>query len=689
MPLKKLLFVLFAITPIHMAIANPDIDTATVNDEPIIPASELLARDADQTPCATAAFADALAAKLINVSSDASEEEVKGIIYNVFSDGPTLDKVLACPEITNTPAEDSIKFMPIEYKFPGDRRIVINYETQPKILQHRQKLANKKSLPSSDPSPRLGDLDDASVWTNTDPAWYAIMVTESGALDEFVGDGKNNTISLKYIEDNIDRMIPQSSQCTSGSALANDHENINDAMRDTVGIGDDDSNDYYVADDVNLQWISYLEIGLDVVITVVTFGGGAVISGVTKAARAARVLQKLGTGIRALAKTESVTEYIRLAQKYKKMTDKITQLKKLHDATTVEQYMKTNNRLRKLLRERNALSASDPKYAKVSENYLKALDEWIDLMKKNQDLGREIANVSDVDDIAKTMRNMEKTDKKVKQFNESTKTYSDLNKYRHKLLALKRPAQRGNIARRGWRSFRASATGTKKINQAADVVTNTEKLAGKNIKKIQKELTALEKAEQTAETTKRISRLTKELKVLEIAADTRKPVKGFARVSQKGTRLRNWLFHSSMKSANKLARLEQKAGLLYGAIKVAGEMYDWTETSTGEFTNDIEFKPLLLLSADDIEGQENKVNYGMWLMWQGDTYSEEDDDAAYLQAMDFAEEFHRNLLNTQDTKNDYSCNVDIYVVRPILRNPDSDDAELYYLIMNDVPWSTK
>ncbi len=264
-----------------------------------------------------------------------------------------------------------------------------------------------------------------------------------------------------------------------------------------------------------------------------------------------------------------------------------------------------------------------------------------------------------------------------------------MNKYRHKLLALKRPAQRGNIARRGWRSWRASATGTKKINQAADVVSDAEKLASKNIKQIQKELTALEKAEQTAETTKRISRLTKELKVLEVVADTRKPVKGFARVSQKGTRLRNWLFHSSMKSANKLARLEQKSGLLYGAIKVAGEMYDWTETSTGEFTNDIEFKPLLLLSADDIEGQENKVNYGMWLMWQGDTYSEEDDDAAYLQAMDFAEEFHRNLLNTQDRKNDYSCNVDIYVVRPILRNPDTDDAQLYYMIMNDVPWSTK
>ena len=117
-------------------------------------------------------------------------------------------------------------------------------------------------------------------------------------------------------------------------------------------------------------------------------------------------------------------------------------------------------------------------------------------------------------------------------------------------------------------------------------------------------------------------------------------------------------------------------------------MYDWAETSTGDYTSGIQFKPLLLLSADDIEGQENVVNHGMWLLWQGDTYSASDDDAAYLQAMDFAEKFYRDLLDVQSETNDNSCNVDIYVVRPIIRNPGEPNAELYYLIMNDTPWST-
>ena len=117
-------------------------------------------------------------------------------------------------------------------------------------------------------------------------------------------------------------------------------------------------------------------------------------------------------------------------------------------------------------------------------------------------------------------------------------------------------------------------------------------------------------------------------------------------------------------------------------------MYDWTETSTGEFTNGIEFAPLLLLSADDLQGgQENVVNHGMWLMWAGDAISAADDDAAYLQAMDFAAKFHEDLTEHQN-ETATPCNVDIFVVRPVLRNPGSDSPELYYLIMNDTPWTT-
>ena len=117
-------------------------------------------------------------------------------------------------------------------------------------------------------------------------------------------------------------------------------------------------------------------------------------------------------------------------------------------------------------------------------------------------------------------------------------------------------------------------------------------------------------------------------------------------------------------------------------------MYDWTETSTGDFTNDIEFKPLTLLSADDLIGQENVINHGMWLMWLGDAFNAADDDAAFLQAMDFANKFHYNIEQTQENTGRNDCNVDIYVVRPVIRNPGTESAELYYLIMNDKPWTT-
>ena len=116
-------------------------------------------------------------------------------------------------------------------------------------------------------------------------------------------------------------------------------------------------------------------------------------------------------------------------------------------------------------------------------------------------------------------------------------------------------------------------------------------------------------------------------------------------------------------------------------------MYDYTETSTGEFTSGLDFAPLLLLSADNIEGQENVVNHGMWLMWAGNSVDAADDDAAYLQAIDFATKFHQDLTEHQQDTNT-PCNLDIYVVRPILRNPGTANTELYYLIMNDKPWTT-
>ena len=45
------------------------------------------------------------------------------------------------------------------------------------------------------------------------------------------------------------------------------------------------------------------------------------------------------------------------------------------------------------------------------------------------------------------------------------------------------------------------------------------------------------------------------------------------------------------------------------------------------------------------------------------------------------------LMIAQNNTNS-PCNVDIYVVRPIIHNIGTPNAELYYLIMNDHPWTT-
>lgn len=540
-----------------------------------IPASELLARTPDETQCATAAFANALRENASAVSETDSETDIQKWIYQTFNNADVLRAVLSCPEIASRADDETIKFLPITYTFPAGREIVVNYETQPKILKQRVTLSEKRSLPSSDPNPRVGAPDDDAIWTNTDPAWYGIMVVQSGTLDNFVGPNKNNTISLKYINDNIDTLFPQGNQCTGKSALTNDNTMINRAMRETVAL-DDDTNDYYVAGDANLQWISYLEIGLDVAITVATMGGGTVVLGATKAARASRTLKNLSTTLRTLRQTDSVRDYVRISQQYARAAEELRNIDRVADAAG---------------------------YARKS---------------------------AEVENYARTMRNLENTDDNVRQYRQASETFSSLNQYRRTLRGWRIP-QRGNIIARTWRAVRAANTGATQLRSAARV----------------------------------------------------------ARSSTLSGRVRDWLFQSTLANVGALARLERAGGFIYGALKFVGGMYDWTETSTGDFTSGIEFKPLTLLSADDLQGQENVINHGMWLMWAGDAYTAADDDAAFLQAMDFANKFHFNLDTIQADENNHACDVDIYIVRPIIRNPGSDTPELYYLVMNDEPWTTR
>lgn len=638
---------------------------------------------ADDTSCATRVFADALSQTANSVSESDTEEVMERWIQSTLSNIDNIKQVLECPEFSNAEPTDVIEFDPIKYTFPMGREIVINYATQPNILQHKITLSQKRDLPPSDPNARIGE--DGATWTNTNPAWYGIMVVEHGTLDNFVGENKNNTISLAYIKDNIDNLYPRGTTCTSKSAIAWDVDAINDAGKLTTG-DTEKTNDFYVAGDINLQWISYAEIALEVVLTVVTMGGGAVILGATKATRAARAGKILVKSMRKLAQTPDVAKYIKQTNKLKSVTAKTEtltkQANKLDDTikkmknidgdlyVNTEKILEKEKEIKKFQDEIKDLQKTidnaskqisrNPKNRQALQNDIKRATQQQDKLRnqisKNKDEIKKLGNKQDAitekekelkqiqdqikknDDEVKDLQKQiteSKKNKDVKQFDEQTDALKDLNKYRNSLHAYKKP-QTGNVIARNakkaynvGKSFRAIFRGNKEISRALKM----------------------------------------------------------GRTGKWSTKVRSFLFDTSRQAAGMLGKAITQTGALYAVGQFLLDMYDYTETSTGEFTNNINFAPLLLLSADDIPEEENVVNYGMWLLWAGDSFSVADDDAAYLQAMDFATKFHEDLMSVQDNTNS-PCNVDIFVVRPIIRNIGTPNAELYYLIMNDYPWTT-
>jgi len=560
------------------------------DSDKILTAEEILvaAHTEYPTPCATEKFAAAVANELTDEYQNASEAEVRAIAHRAMFDGDVLREVLDCPELQRiTDRLTTITFTPIVYTFTNEREITINYTTQLKVLDQKLALTDKPSLPNGDPSPRLMDENDPAIYINTDPAWYAIMVVEHGSLSNFVGEKKNNTLSLQWINDNIDNIYPRGAFCTSKSALANDHYTINEVVHEIADL-DKDTNDYYVAGDVNLEWIMYAEIAFDIVLTIVTVGGSEVAMVAAKAARAARTLSKL----------DDVKDYVNIARKIANQTKEIEKIEK--------QIKKTKDvaKLEKLKRQQKELQES-------------------------------------VKGLEKTASDMEKASENVKQFKESAKAVSDLMKYQDRLLAFKRP-QTGNIFTRNLKRVKAGVTTIKAANQGAKVMNKAGRVAR-------------------------------------------------AGMSSRSARIGDWLIDSTLKHGARLARVGRDLGMLYGAVAFLGELYDKTSNTSDEYTNGIEFKPLCLLSADDLEGQENVVNYGMWLMWLGNSVDPADDDAAYLQSMDFAEKFSY-VLNEYQDEHGKNCNVDIYVVRPIIRldesDPENTRGELFYLFMNDKPWTT-
>ncbi len=586
------------------------------------------------TPCATQVFTQALYDEMDDTDESSPEAEIRAWAQTVMFDKDVLEEALDCPELKNiTDRLQTVTFTPIYFQFPNGREITINYATQLKVLDQKLLLAGKPSLPNGDPNPRLMDASDPAKYINTDPAWYAIMVVEHDSLSNFVGPNKNNTLSIKWINDNIDDIYPHGAFCTSKSALANDHYTINQVVHKLVEI-ENDSNDYYVAGDVNLEWIMYAEIIGEIALTIVTVGTGEAAMIGLKGARATRSAKNLKNSLKALTKLDDVQNYIKIARQITTKTDDIAKLGK---------YEKTLKKLEKAQKRGKDVK----KYEKQIEETVRAAQKvdpsvTADTL-KNPDKINEIQKTlkNDVEKLEKDAQKLEKESKNVQQYKKTADSFSDVMKYRRNLRAYRRP-QTGNVITRNLKKIGAVGKTLKTANTGAKTMTKAANVAR-------------------------------------------------AGMSSKTAKIGDWLIDSTLKNGARIARFERDLGFIYGAVVFLGDLYDRTSHTSQQYSNGIEFKPLCLLSADDLEGQENEVNYGMWLMWTGNSTDAADDDAAYLQAMDFAEKFNY-VLNEYQDEHIQNCNVDIYVVRPIIRldetNPDETTGELFYLFMNDIPWTS-
>lgn len=631
--MKRVHFFLFLLFPLT-AFAAGDINTTAelLNVSPVV-----------NSECATAEFNNALAENAYMVSENDDRDVIRDWIYDILQSPEALGAVLSCPEIADADENDTI-YMPIKYTFPNGRTIDINYETQVKVLDQRFALATKRELPTNDPNPAISATDPNATWVNTEPAWYGIMVTQSGALRDFVGHDKNNTVSAKWIEENIGKLYPHNADgwCSTKTGIGAKVNNsmVHDVIHDRTANLDDDDNNYYIAGDRNLKWISFAEVVVDIALSIVSYGGYAAASGVAKGARATRTAAKLGKTMKTLTKIDKVQDYIKASAQMHKV---------MRNTENAEKFAKSFRNIAKLEERLARAERGSKKYTRIEKQLENARKLHLDNAKKfgRANEFKTIDDLDKIDDLRKTnakeiaemqkeMAEMARADKNVAEYVKEFDALKDVIKYSKELKAFK-TARTGNVITRMYQGAKNIGKSIKAANTGAKTLDRAEKIA---------------------------------------------------RQATKSGRARDWLFHSTMRNVGRVARVGEDLAALSFVIGLIGGFYDWADTDTDEFTNGIEMKPFLLLSADSIEGQDNVVNYGMWLMWAGDSTSARDDDTAYLQAMDFAQKFYQDLTEVQDETGRYACDVDIYVVRPIIRNPNSDNQELYWLFMNDEPWST-
>ncbi|MFQ6760171.1 MAG: glycosyl hydrolase 108 family protein [Alphaproteobacteria bacterium] len=717
---------------------------------------ELLQRNPDNTKCATAVFADALRATVDTLKNtgtpdeqapqDADGSEIDTWIHLAFSMPATLNKILECPEVKNAADNDTIVFETVSYTFPNGRTIDINYETQKSVLKQKLLLATKPKLATDDISPNIvADAEKGTVWVNVDPAWYAILVTEHGALSDYVGPDKTNIVALRYLTDNIKSLYPSNRRCTSRSAIAGDGDMINRAVTRTVGGGlprDEnqtdaereqadiaESNDYYVYGDADLRWITALEVAADVVLTVVTFGGYEIVNGTLKFARATRAFNKSRTALKTLRTSNDVMRWIKSSARADDVARAIKYAERADDAystiaginRTAQQTLKQTSRKLELLRARNA----DKKTIRAVESELESVKKQAAAAERAAATAEKIKSAENMLKNGKPLsaskqKRIQELEQQIKKLETEITSRPHKSGEAAKLQSqLKTARQEQNTIRN---QAKLSADEAKQVEQEIATLKNTYITELTELQKTHaSELTALEKLDDVKDyrdllNAKRelahTAYLLRQGKVAWRANRGLLPVRAYraARATRAGlksaknmdravktvrantsgvaAKVNDWLFHSTMKNITAISKVPAAISGLNIAVKVVGDMYDVTDVSTGDYTNNIDIEPFLLLAADNLPGFENIVNHGMWLFWAGSSTSANDDDAAFLQAMSFAEKFHQDLVDVQDEAGIAACDVDIYVVRPIIRNPGTDNQELYYLFMNDVPWTT-
>ncbi len=649
------------------------------------------------TNCASAVFSQALIDHSNEISETDDEARVRVWARETMQNPDVLEQILECPEIKTIADDTTIIFTPIVYEFKDAdnntiRTITVNYSTQPKVIKQKILLSRKRSLPNGDINPNLMDFESGAKYLNTEPAWYAIMVVQHDALKDFVGPGRNNTLSMKYINDHIDEIYPHGYYCTSKSAIANNHDTINRVVKQVVDI-EDDTNDYYVAGNVNLEWVMYAEIAADALIFAATTGGGAAAMRYLKNIRSFRTGKNIIKNMYELEKIDKVKDYVTATKTVSKHTADIAKLEK-----NIENARKYEKALENIENARKA-GRSTTKYEKEAEEILEAARK-IDPIELTQSQAKSLADIdkniaryekqiadlqgknpSKARELRTKIADQKYTRNKILNQAENKSIKLDANKLREEIKTLQEDVKK---AEKEAEELLKTNEDVQKYKKQADTY--------KDLHTYFRELNAL-RLPQTGNVITKSLNVIKSIHAVNNGAKTMTKAGRVARagMSSRSAKIKDFLLDATLKHGARLARVERDIGLVYGAIEFLGDMYDKTSTTSKEFSNGIEFKPLCLLSADDLKGQENVVNYGMWLMWMGNSTDMADDDAAYLQAMDFAAKFFYQLDEYQD-EHGANCNIDIYVVRPIIRldetNVDNPSGELFYLFMNEIPWST-